>query len=125
MGIGYQKVWFQNQRAKVKKIQKKTRQDTKSTASETESLGESSHESETKIKMDIESEYYYYYHTCVHHIIPIFRLYVYVLGDSDQFMNMQSDFEQKFVPKTEVTDDDDCLRKAFNFCANMQNGKGK
>lgn len=50
------KVWFQNQRAKVKKIQKKSKVDTKSN-SETESLGESSLENETKIKMDNESMY--------------------------------------------------------------------
>lgn len=50
-------VWFQNQRAKVKKIQKKARQENKS-CSETESLGESSmeHDGSTKIKDENESE---------------------------------------------------------------------
>lgn len=48
-------VWFQNQRAKVKKNQKKARQENKS-CSETESLGESSLENETKIKDENESK---------------------------------------------------------------------
>lgn len=53
-------VWFQNQRAKVKKIQKKARQETNKSCSETESLGESSLENEngsTKIKDENESKY--------------------------------------------------------------------
>lgn len=49
-------VWFQNQRAKVKKIQKKSRIETKGN-SEHEPNGETSQENLTKMKNENESNY--------------------------------------------------------------------
>lgn len=113
----------------MKKIQKKARQETNKSCSETESLGESSLENEngsTKIKDENESKYTFpiTYEIITKVITGSLASYHLLKGDTESFINGSIESDQKLVVKEEQENDDECFKKALNLCTSLQNYKG-
>lgn len=115
-------VWFQNQRAKVKKIQKKSRLDAKNAiTSDHDSMAERKLETpSTKVKNENESKRFSRSRLVAN---PTnFRQFsvVWPEGDSDSYSNGNHDGEQKYAVKEEKENEDEDFPNTLELCSSLQ-----